>query len=137
MQYIKDQIAHALAHQEELIQVLASEADNKLAGRLDIIHLQSVICEKDKDVLTAEFLAIMRRIIIEARLYKWTHNIPDELNEAEQLAAEMKLAQEKHKERTQKLKKLNIKAESAETKHPVRAESENNKGAESLQLGLF
>lgn len=137
MQYIKDQISHALANQEELIKVFASEPDNKLAGRLDIIHLQSVICEKDKDVLTAEFLAIMRRIIIEARLYKWTHNIPDELNEAEQLAEEMKLAQEKHKERNQKLRKLNIKAESAETKYPVAAENENNKGAESLQLGLF
>lgn len=133
MQYIKDQIAHALAHQEELIQVLASEPDNKLAGRLDIIHLQSVICEKDKDVLTAEFLAIMRRIIIEARLYKWDNNIPDELDEMSEAIAEMELAQEKYEHRKKLLDKL---SKPVITIEPGAGKKEP-KIDNNVQLGLF
>jgi len=96
MQYIKDEIKHALENQQELIKMFAAETEQKLTERLTIINLQSVICEQEKDILTAEFLEIMRRIIIEARLYKWDNNIPDELNKMEQALAEMDLAQEKN-----------------------------------------
>lgn len=132
MQYIKDQIKHALENQEELIKMFAAEPEDKLTNRLNIIHLQYVICEKENDILTGEFLEIMRRIIIEARLYKWDNNIPDELNEIEETLAELELAQEKHEHRKKLLAKL---AKPEITAHEEFKEA--HKTDNSVQLGLF
>ena len=133
MQYIKDQISHALENQEELIRMFAAEPEEKLADRLQVIYLQSVICEQDKDVLTGEFLEIMRRIIIEARLYKWDNNIPDELDEMQEALAEMELAQEKYEHRKKLLAKLSKPSISAEPE-PAKEEPKVDK---NVQLGLF
>lgn len=133
MQNIKDQMSHALENQEELIRMFASEPDDKLVDRLNIIQLQSVVCEKDNDVITGEFLEIMRRIIIEARLYKWDNNIPDEIDEMQQALAEMELAQEKYEHRKKLLDKL--------SKPVIVNESEQSekepKIDKNVQLGLF
>ena len=133
MQYIKDQISHALENLEELIKVFAAEPEKKLAGRLHIIHLQSVICEESKDELTSEFFEIMRRIIIEARLYKWDNNIPDELDEMEQALADMELAQEKHEHRKKVLDKLS-KPKVNEPEEEIKPEPKTDN---NVQLGLF
>jgi hypothetical protein len=132
MQYIKDQIKHALENQEELIKLFAAEPEQKLAERLEVIYLQSLICEQEKDVITAEYLEIMRRIIIEARSYKWDNTIPDELNEMEQALSEMELAQEKHEHRKKILEKLS-KPEITTHKEP----QEERKTDNTVQLGLF
>lgn len=132
MQYIKDQIKHALENQEELIKMFAAEPEEKLTDRLQVIYLQSVICEQEKDILTGEFLEIMRRIIIEARLYKWDNNIPDELNEMQETLAQMELAQEKHEHRKKILEKLS-KPEITTSEEP----REERKTDNSVQLGLF
>jgi hypothetical protein len=132
MQYIKDQIKHALENQEELIKMLAAEPEKKLTDRLNIIYLQSVICENEKDQETAEFLEIMRRIVIEARLYKWDNNIADELGELEQALAEMNLAQEKHEHR----KKILDKFSNPIVNEPEEIEEER-KTDNNVQLGLF
>jgi hypothetical protein len=133
MQYIKDQISHALENQEELIKVFAAEPEKKLAGRLHIIHLQSIICQNEKDEETAAFLEIMRRIIIEARLYKWDNNIADELDEMEQTIAGMNLVQEKQEHRKELLTKLNKPVPNPEREEPLpEAKSDN-----SVQLRLF
>lgn len=132
MQYIKDQISHALKNQEELIKVFAAEPEKKLAGRLHIIHLQSIISQNEKDEETAEFLSIMRRIIIEARLYKWENNIADEVDEISQSLAESGLAQEKQEHRKKVLAKF--------TNLTISEPKENkieNKNDNSVQLGLF
>ena len=133
MQYIKDQISHALENQEELIKVFAAEPEKKLMDRLHIIHLQSIICQNEKDEETAEFLSIMRRIIIEARLYKWDNNIADELNEIELSITNTELLQEKQEHRKillAKLAKPEIKREIEETKPEAKADT-------IVQLGLF
>ena len=130
MQYIKDQIRHALENQEELIKVFAAEPEKKLADRLHIIHLQSIICQNEKDEETAEFLSIMRRIIIEARLYKWENNIADEVDET---LATMKLAQEKHEQR----KKLMAKLVKPGIKVDIQETNEEPTKDNSVQLGLF
>jgi hypothetical protein len=130
MQYIKNQISHALENQEELIKVFAAEPEKKLAGRLHIIHLQSIICENEKDEETAEFLSIMRRIIIEARLYKWDNNIPDEVDET---LVEIELAQEKHEHR----KKLLAKLKKAIVPHEPEQINPEPKTDINVQLGLF
>ncbi|HTA27931.1 MAG TPA: hypothetical protein VK809_09085 [Bacteroidia bacterium] len=130
MQYIKDQISNALENQEELIKVFAAEPEKKLADRLHIIHLQSVICQSEKDEETAEFLSIMRSIIIEARLYKWDNNIADEVDET---LVEIELAQEKHEHRKKLLEKLvkpKIPTEIIESKAEPKTDN-------TVQLGLF
>jgi hypothetical protein len=132
MQYIKDQISHALANQEELIRMFAAEPEEKLADRLQVIYLQSVVCEKDRDIPTGEFLEIMRRIIIEARLYKWDNNIPDELDEMSQALAAMELAQEKYEHRKKILDKLSKPIIVPEPEQPKEEPKANN-----VQLGLF
>lgn len=129
MQYVKDQIFHALANQEELIRIFASEPEQKLTDRLQVIHLQSILCEQEKDVLTSEFLAIMRRIIIEARLYKWDNNIADETDES---LAEIELAQEKYEHRKKVLNKI-----SKPEVTPNEEFKEERKMDNSVQLGLF
>lgn len=133
MQYIKDQISHALANQEELIRMFASEPEDKLSDRLHVIYLQSVICEQEKDVLTSEFLAIMRRIIMEARLYKWDNNIPDELDEMSEAIAEMELAKRKYEHRKKLLDKL---SKPVITIEPGAGKKEP-KIDNNVQLGLF
>jgi hypothetical protein len=145
MQYIKDQIKHALENQEELIKVFAAEPEKKLADRLHIIHLQSVICENEKDEETAGFLEIMRRIVIEARLYKWENNIADEVDETlaelkivntidyQQNREQIELAQEKHEHR----KKLLAKLAKSEIKSQIGEQQTEPKKDSSVQLGLF
>ena len=133
MQYIKDQITHALANQEELIRMFAAEPEKKLADRLHIIHLQSVICENEKDEETAEFLSIMRRIIIEARLYKWDNNIADELNEIELSITNTELLQEKQEHRKKLLAKLAKPVSTPE----IQESQPEQKADNSVQLGLF
>jgi hypothetical protein len=132
MQYIKDQISHALSNQEELIKMFAAEPDKKLKDRLNIMHLQYVICEKDNDILTGEFLEIMRRIIIEARIYKKENNIPDELDEMEQAIDEMELTQEKLEHRKKVMAKLLKPEILPETEAKAEPKADN-----SVQLGLF
>ncbi len=129
---IKEHIKHAIEHQDELIKMFASEPEEKLIKRLNIIHLQYVICEKQNDAVTGEFLEIMRRIIIEARLYKWDYNIPDEHNEMEQALAEMELAQKKQEHREKILAKhsKSIEIEPEEIKDIPKTDN-------SVQLGLF
>jgi hypothetical protein len=135
MQYIKNQISHALENQEELIKLFAAEPDKKLADRLNIMHLQYVICEKDNDVLTGEFLEIMRRIVIEARLYKWENNIADELNEIELSITNTQLLQEKQEHRKELLTKLKkpVSNSEPEIEEPKTEPKKDN----SVQLGLF
>ncbi len=133
MQYIKDKITHALANQEELITMFAAEPEKKLADRLHIIHLQSVICENEKDEETAEFLSIMRRIIIEARLYKWENNIADELDEIELSITNAELLQEKQEHRKKLLAKLAKPVSTPEIQESQPEQKTDN----SVQLGLF
>jgi hypothetical protein len=113
--------------------VFAAETEKKLAGRLNIIHLQSIICQNEKDEETAEFLSIMRRIIIEARLYKWDNNIADELGEIKLSVATTELLHEKHEHRKKVLEKLSkpiVSYEPQETKPEPQTDN-------SVQLGLF
>jgi hypothetical protein len=144
MQYIKDEIKHAIEHQDELIKMFAKEPDKKLSDRLTIMHLQYVICERDNDVITGEFFEIMRRIIIEARLYKMYNNIPDELSEIEQEIAEMDAAQKKLEKREKLLAKLSKPGIQIEPEHiqPVPKGSIGKiktepKADNNVQLGLF
>ena len=113
--------------------MFAAEPEQKLADRLQVIYLQSVICEQDKDVLTGEFLEIMRRIIIEARLYKWDNNIPDELDEMQEALAQMELAQEKYEHRKKMLAKLSKPV----TANKLESTQEEPKVDKNVQLGLF
>ena len=119
----------------------ASEPDKKLVRRLNIIHLQSVICEKENDILMSEFFEIMRQIIIEARLYKWDNNIPDELNDMEKALAEMELMEKKEKARTKALKKTEEKAATSPEKvtKPQNIQKENEPPERNAdeQLSLF
>jgi hypothetical protein len=117
--------------------MFAKEPDKKLSDRLHIMHLQYMICEKDNDEITGEFFEIMRRIIIEARLYKWDNNIADELSEIEQEMAEMDAAQKKQEHREKLLAKLSKPTIQKEPNHiPVETNTEA-KADNSVQLGLF
>ncbi len=137
MQYIKDQIKHAIENQDELIEMFAAEPEGKLVERLNIIHLQSVICEKNNDIVTGEFFEIMRSIIIQARIYKWDNNIPDELNELSETLAEMDLAQKKHEERNKLFKKQEKNKRAIEPEaYPETSDIEQRRDS-NIQFDLF
>ena len=132
MQQIKDKIKHAIEHQEELIKMFATDPDKKLEEQLNIIHLQVLVCEQNKDEEAGEFFAIMKHIIIAARIYKWDFKIPDREDEMAQEIAEIDLAQEKHEHRKSLLAKLSkpILTEPLEPKREAKTDT-------SGQLDLF
>lgn len=132
MNPIKIQIKEALENAEEWIKFYATEPEKKLQKRLRINHLQYAIAEKDKDEKALELLNIMERIIIEARIYKAEHNIPDELSEMEQALEQMELAQEKQEHRKEVLAQYNKQMVDEPTKTEPEPKTDN-----SVQLGLF
>lgn len=74
-------IQEALQHANEWIAYLATRPDAELARRLDTNGWQYEIAYKNKDEKLCEFMNIMRRILVEARVYKDEHQIPDEISE--------------------------------------------------------
>ncbi len=74
-------IQEALQHANEWIAFLATRPDEELVRRLDTNGWQYQIAYKNKDEKLCEFMNIMHRILVEARIYKDEHQIPDEISE--------------------------------------------------------
>ena len=74
-------IQQALQNANEWIAFLATRPDAELCRRLDTNGFQYEIACKNNDEKLCEFMEIMRRILIEARIYKDEHQIPDEISE--------------------------------------------------------
>ena len=74
-------IQEALQNANKWIAFLATRPDADLVRRLDTNGFQYEIAYKNNDEKLCEFMEIMRRILIEARIYKDEHQIPDEISE--------------------------------------------------------
>ena len=70
-------IRQALEHAEEYVACLATMPDKELVKKLDLIHQQSVIAEKEKKTSSLNLLEIWRSQVIAARIYKVENSIPD------------------------------------------------------------
>ena len=130
-------IRQALERAEEYVAYLATMPDKELAKKLDIVHQQSVIAEKEKNTPSLELLEIWRSQIIKARIHKIENNIPDTPSAMELALADMEAHEEKAERRKEILN---------ETKPTIVAEEEINypekeKGKENPdkpeQLSLF
>jgi hypothetical protein len=79
----------ALDNWDNYVSQLALMTDKELEKKLDLIHLQSEIAERTKNVESLELLDIWQRQIIEARILKAENNIPDAPNEIELAIADI------------------------------------------------
>jgi len=79
----------ALDNWDNYVSQLASMPDKELAKKLDLIHLQSEIAERTKNVESLELLDIWQRQVVEARIIKAENNIPDAPNEIELAIADI------------------------------------------------
>lgn len=73
----------ALDNWDDYVAQLATMPDRELEKKLDLIHLQSEIAERTKNIESVELLEIWQRQVIEARIIKAENNIPDAPNEIE------------------------------------------------------
>ena len=89
----------ALDNSEEYIARLAAMPDERLAKKLNMIHLQSVIAEEKRMTESLELLGIWRTQVIAARILKAENNIPDAPNEIELAISDIKTVVAKTEER--------------------------------------
>jgi hypothetical protein len=71
-------IKEAIDNANDWINFLATKSDKDLERRLEINYLQYETAYKDKAQSVCELLEVMRRILIEARIYKDEHSIADQ-----------------------------------------------------------
>lgn len=95
----------------EWIELLAANSEKRLEKRLRVNHAQYAIAVKENMDDMCELLNIMERIIIEARIYKAEHKIPDAVNEIEIAIADIEILDSKTKKRQEILSKINQPAE--------------------------
>lgn len=81
-------IQEAIENSAEWIKVLATKSDNDLERRLGINELLYQQAYKNQHADVCELMELMRRIIIEARIYKDENNIATLPNEMELAIAE-------------------------------------------------
>ena len=124
----KIKLAQEKSH--EWIEYLATKSENDLERRLRINHLQYEIAVKEKQEDTVQLLSIMERIIIEARIYKAEHNIPDAPNEIEIAIADIETVVTQTEERREIFNDAEQPAKSARKKIQPQENSED-------QLSLF
>ncbi len=120
-------IQEALQNANEWIAFLATRPDAELARRLDTNGWQYQIAYKNKDEKLCEFMNIMRRILVEARIYKDEHQIPDEISEISLEVSQMEhvLAQEE------------VRHEVIESFQPQRISKPKIQEDNSSQMSLF
>ncbi len=90
MEVTQQKIQEAIANSSEWIAFLAAKSDKDLERRLGINRLQFAEAYKNKQEDVCELLELMRRLIMEARIYKEEHSIADSPNDIELAMAEHK-----------------------------------------------
>lgn len=99
MEATQKKIQEAIANTNEWIVFLATKSEKDLECRLGINQLQFAEACKNKQEDVCELLELMRRIIIEAGIYKDEHNIADAPNEIELAITENKREAKQYAER--------------------------------------
>lgn len=120
-------IQEALQHANDWIANLATRPDAELVRRLDTNAFQYEIAYKNKDVKLCELMDVMHRILVEARMYKDEHQIPDEISEISLEVSQMEhvIAQEE------------VRQEVLESLHPQRISKPKIQEDNSSQMTLF
>jgi len=120
-------IQEALQNANEWIAHLATRPDAELVRRLDTNAFQYEIAYKNNDAKLCEFMDVMHRILVEARIYKDEHQIPDEISEITLEVSQMEhvIAQEE------------VRQEVLESLHPQRISKPKIQEDNSSQMSLF
>jgi hypothetical protein len=123
-------IKDCIDNHEKYVAIMASLPDKELAKKLDIVHIQSEIAEKNKNISSLELLEIWHYQIIEARIYKAENNIPDSPNEIELAIADIETVVTKTVERAEILNEYSNPVKQSRPK--VQTQQDNDS-----QLSLF
>lgn len=89
----------ALDNSEEYIARLATYSDEKLADKLDAIHMQLEIAMDKKIEDSIELLIIWRIQVISASIFKAENNIPDAISEIEEAIKDIETVVVKEEQR--------------------------------------
>ncbi|MBA3664054.1 MAG: hypothetical protein H0W61_07590 [Bacteroidetes bacterium] len=101
-------IREATENAKHWIEVLATKSDSELERRLGINELLYQHAFKNKQADVCELMELMRRIIIEARIYKEENNIATVPNEMELAIAESNRSYVKAEERQEIMEAVQI-----------------------------
>lgn len=121
-------IQEAIENSAEWIKVLATKSDSDLERRLGINELLYQQAYKNKQADVCELMELMRRIIIEARIYKDENNIATLPNEMELAIAETEHVIVKTEQRQEVLN---------ETEANFKAKKPKVKEEDNDQMSLF
>ncbi len=138
MEATQQKIQEAIANTTEWIAHLASKSDKDLERRLGINQLQFAEAYKNKQHDVCELLELMRRIIIEARIYKDEHTITDTPNEIELAIAENNRAAKQYEERYKIIEiKPNITEHEEDIQSSFKVHKARVKEEDDNQMSLF
>ncbi len=139
MDTTQQKIHEAITNANQWVISLATKTDKDLERRLGINQLQYAEAYKNKQADVCELLELMRRIIIEARIYKDEHTIADVPSEIELAIAENNYEAKLHSKRNQVIENATLIKE----KEPEGIELINKipkskiKGEDKNQVSLF
>jgi len=138
MEATQQKIQEAIVNSNEWIAFLAAKSDKDLERRLGINQLQFAEAYKNKQEDVCELLELMRRLIIEARIYKEEYNIPDSLNDIELAMAEHKREAKHYAERQKAFEpKASDKVEEQEEVPVYKISKPKIKEEDDNQMSLF
>ena len=127
-------IRQALERAEEYVSYLATMPNKELSKKLDIIHMQSVIAEKEKNTSSLKLLEVWRSQVIAARIYKIENNIPDVPKAIDLALADMEAQEEKAEQRQEILNETRTTIVSEDVTPSPEKEKENPDKPEQLSL---
>ena len=127
-------IRQALERAEEYVAYLATMPDKELSKKLDIIHQQSVIAEKEKNTSSLKLLEVWRSQVIAARIHKIENNIPDVPKAIDLALADMEAQEEKAEQRQEILNETRTTIVAEEETPYEEKEKRNSDNSEQLSL---
>ena len=92
-------IKDCIDNHEQYVAIMAALPDKELAKKLDLVHIQMKMAERNNNTDSMELLDVWHYQIIEARIYKAENNIPDAPNEIELAIADIETFVSKAEER--------------------------------------
>lgn len=128
-------IKDCIDNHDKYVEILAAKSDKELGKRLDLVHMQMDLAERNKNTASMELLEIWRAQIIEARIYKAENKIPDAPSDIELAIAELE-AQQEITEQRQEILNETAPTKIAEEEAPY-PEKENKSPDKPEQLSLF
>lgn len=127
-------IKDCIDNHDKYVEQLATKSDKELSKRLNLVHIQMELADKNKNTGSLELLEIWRTQIIEARIYKAENNIADVPSEIELAIADMETFTEKTEQRQEILNETRTTVIAEEEEESQEKDKDSPDNPEQLSL---